>query len=39
MRNLILGNHEVCLRIAEIKSICEIVGKPFEEVFEERSAE
>lgn len=36
IRNLITGKYDTHLSIPQIKLICEIVGKPFEEVFEER---
>ena len=37
IKNLVTGNHNVHLTLPQIKKICEIVGKPFEEVFKERS--
>ena len=36
MRCFLRGKHEVRLDIKKVKRICEIVGKPFEEVFKER---
>jgi hypothetical protein len=36
LRNFLIGEHEIYLNIHQIKRICEIVGRPFEEVFKER---
>ena len=33
MRNFLKGNHDTYFTIQQIRQICEIVGKPFEEVF------
>lgn len=35
MRNFLKGKSESYFTIPQIKRICEVVGKPFEEVFEE----
>ena len=36
IKNLLTGEHNSYFSIEQIKKICEVVGKPFEEVFEER---
>ena len=36
MRNFLTGRNESHFTIAQIKRMCEIVGKPFEETFKER---
>ena len=36
MRNFLTGKSESRFNIAQIKRMCEICGKPFEEVFKER---
>ena len=36
LRNFLIGKHETYLRIKQVKKICEVCGKPFEEVFKER---
>ena len=35
-KRLIKGENDVKLTIPQIKKICQVIGKPFEEVFEER---
>lgn len=37
IRNFITGRNESHFTIEQIKRMCEIVGKPFEEVFKERT--
>jgi DNA-binding XRE family transcriptional regulator len=39
LRKNMFGEHEMYLSINQIKKICEVVGKPFEEVFELRGEE
>lgn len=39
IRRLITGGNNVRLSIPQIKEICKVVGKPFEEVFEVRENE
>jgi DNA-binding Lrp family transcriptional regulator len=39
VRKNMFGEHEMYLSINQIKKICEVVGKPFEEVFELRGEE
>lgn len=34
--NFVTGRYEAHLSVEQIKKVCEIVGKPFEEVFKER---
>lgn len=36
LRSYLIGEHEMYFSIKQIKRICEVVGKPFEEVFKER---
>lgn len=36
MRRFLRGEHEVKFSVAQIKKMCEVCGKPFEEVFKER---
>lgn len=36
MKTFLNGTHNALFKIDQIKRMCEIVGKPFEEVFEER---
>lgn len=39
LRKNMFGEHEMYLSINQIKRICKVVGKPFEEVFELRGEE
>lgn len=36
VRGFIIGEHEALFKISHIKKMCELVGKPFEEVFKLR---
>ena len=39
MRGFLMGEHDSYYTIGQIKKMCEIVGKPFEEVFKERETD
>ena len=39
IRCFLRGQYEVKFTVAQIKRMCEVCGKPFEEVFKERDAE
>jgi predicted DNA-binding protein YlxM (UPF0122 family) len=39
LRNFIKGDSDSYFNITQIKKMCEIIGKPFEEVFKEREKE
>lgn len=36
MRHFICGKREAYFTVSQIKKMCEIIGKPFEEIFKER---
>ena len=36
MKSLITGDHNAFFTVPQIQKLCEIIGKPFEEVFKER---